>query len=118
MGKIEKLEKLQKLKESGAITEQEFNTEKEKLMSDKNTSNKKIKVMIAIIALILVIVGGIFAVYYFTNNNTQISTNENTVTEDGFDSLYETYDIDPDSENVQDFLDAIEEGLGITLEEV
>lgn len=40
------------------------------------------------------------------------------VTEDGFDSLYETYDIDPDSENVQDFLDAIEEGLGITLEEV
>ncbi len=85
MGKIEKLEKLQKLKESGAITEQEFNTEKEKLMSDKNTSNKKIKVMIAIIALILVIVGGIFAVYYFTNNNTQISTNENTVTEDGFE---------------------------------
>ncbi len=40
------------------------------------------------------------------------------VTEDGFDSLYEEYSIDPDSENVQDFIDAIEEGLGVTLEEV
>ena len=40
------------------------------------------------------------------------------VTEDGFDSLYEEYNIDSDSENVQDFIDAIEDGLGVTLEEV
>ena len=32
--------------------------------------------------------------------------------------IYEEYSIDPDSENVQDFIDAIEEGLGVTLEEV
>ena len=40
------------------------------------------------------------------------------VTEEGFDSLYDTYDIDPESENIQDFIDAVEEGLGVTLEEV
>ena len=40
------------------------------------------------------------------------------VTEEGFDSLYDTYNIDPESENIQDFIDAVEEGLGVTLEEV
>lgn len=39
-------------------------------------------------------------------------------TEEGFESIYETYDIDPDSDNIQDVIDAIEDGLGITLKEV
>lgn len=87
MGKIEKLEKLQKLKESGAITEQEFNTEKEKLMNKKQANNKKVKVAIAIIIIIILIAGGIFAVYYFNNNTEQTSTNKNdiTSTENGFE---------------------------------
>ena len=81
MGKIEKIEKLQKLKESGAITEQEFNAEKEKLINNKRTNNKKIKVIIAIMVLVILIAGGIFATYYFNNNSTETSTNENNATE-------------------------------------
>ena len=89
MGKIEKIEKLQKLKESGAITEQEFNAEKEKLMNNKGSNSKKIKVTIAIIILVVLIAGGIFAAYYFANNkNTQTKSNESNAIEtkeDGFE---------------------------------
>lgn len=90
MGKIEKIEKLQKLKESGAITEQEFNSEKEKLMNNKNTNNKKVKVIITIIIIVLLIAGGIFAVYYFNNHSKETNLNENNATktetkEDGFE---------------------------------
>ena len=85
MGKIEKIEKLQKLKESGAITEQEFNAEKEKLMNNKGKNNKKIRVIIAIIVLIVLIAGGIFAIYYFNNNSTEINSNESNESEgEGF----------------------------------
>ena len=87
MGKIEKIEKLQKLKESGAITEQEFNAEKEKLMNNKSTNNKKIKVIIAIIVLVVLITGGIFAIYYFNSNSTETMSNKSNeiTTEDGFE---------------------------------
>ena len=87
MGKIEKIEKLQKLKESGAITEQEFNAEKEKLMNNKSTNNKKIKVIIAIIVLVVLITGGIFAIYYFNSNSTETISNKSNeiTTEDGFE---------------------------------
>lgn len=88
MGKLEKLEKLQKLKENGTITEQEFNTEKEKLMSNKNINNKRVKVIIAVIIILVLIIGGAFAVYYFTNNkSTETSSNESneTTSEDGFE---------------------------------
>ena len=36
MGKYEELERLHKLKESGVITEEEFNTEKRKILSEDN----------------------------------------------------------------------------------
>ena len=88
MGKLEKLEKLQKLKENGTITEQEFNTEKEKLMSNKNINNKRVKVIIAVIIILVLIIGGAFAVYYFTNNkSTETSSNESGTaeTEEGFE---------------------------------
>lgn len=88
MGKLEKLEKLQKLKENGTITEQEFNTEKEKLMSNKNINNKRVKVIIAVIIILVLIIGGAFAVYYFTNNkSTETSSNESNTaeTEEGFE---------------------------------
>ncbi len=39
MGKLEDLEKLQKLKESGVITEEEFNTEKAKILGGDNSNN-------------------------------------------------------------------------------
>lgn len=82
MGKIEKLEKLQKLKESGAITEQEFNAEKEKLMNSKNTNNKKMNVIIVIIVLVILIAAGIFAVYYFNNNSKETNSNKSNITDE------------------------------------
>ncbi len=40
------------------------------------------------------------------------------VTEEGFDSLYEVHNIDPDSDNVDQLIEAIEESFGVTLKEV
>lgn len=41
MGKYEELEKLQKLKEDGILTEQEFETEKQKILNEDNSTEKK-----------------------------------------------------------------------------
>ncbi len=41
MGKIDDLEKLQKLKESGALTEDEFKIEKQKILDSDNPNNNK-----------------------------------------------------------------------------
>ena len=80
---IEKLEKLQELKEKGILSEEEFYVEKEKLMSNKNTKNKKNKVIIAILILIVLIVGGIFTIYYFINNrSTEGNLNEENITQE------------------------------------
>lgn len=40
------------------------------------------------------------------------------VTEKGFESLYEEQDIDPDSDNIDQFIDAIDEAFGVTLKKV
>ena len=60
MGNLEKLEKLQKLKESGAITDEEFKIEKEKLLNNTGNNNKKLigkitVVLINVIAIALII---------------------------------------------------------------
>lgn len=81
MGKLEKLEKLQKLKENGTITEQEFNIEKEKLVGDKSTNNKRVKIIVAIIIVLVLLVIGAFCIYYFINSNNEVSTTEDSNTE-------------------------------------
>ena len=40
MGKYEDLERLQKLKESGILTEEEFNTEKQKILNGEGNTEK------------------------------------------------------------------------------
>ena len=40
MGKVESLEKLKQLKESGAITDTEFQIEKSKILNDNTNENK------------------------------------------------------------------------------
>lgn len=67
MGKLEKLEQLQKLKESGSLTEEEFKQEKEKLLGGENKKSKKAIIIILIVALLVCIAGGI---YYFTSNKS------------------------------------------------
>lgn len=67
MGKLEKIDKLQKMKESGALTEEEFNNTKNKLLNDEKSEDKKIGdikfwifsgVVIGISLIIIIIVGG------------------------------------------------------------
>lgn len=67
MGKLEKLEQLQKLKECGSLTDEEFKQEKEKLLSGENKKSKKAIIIILIVALLVCIAGGI---YYFTSNKS------------------------------------------------
>lgn len=71
MDKYKKVEQLQKLKDSGTITEQEFNAEKEKILNTEMKGNKNKKVIgiiILSIIVIIVIVGAI--IYTIKNNNT------------------------------------------------
>ena len=55
MSKIDELEKLQKLKESGALSEEEFITEKNKLLQGKMRKKKLPKWLDVIITVIIVI---------------------------------------------------------------
>ena len=66
MGKYEVLEKIQKLKESGAITEAEFEKEKERILKADNeniqNSNRKKKkggkgILAGIIIVVIIIIG-------------------------------------------------------------
>lgn len=74
MGKLEKLEQLQKLKDTGSLTDEEFKIEKEKLLNKKESNNKKTKVIIAILIIIALLVGGGIGIYYITNNKTAPTT--------------------------------------------
>ena len=79
MEELDKLEKLQKLKENGTITEQEFNMEKEKIINNKKI-NKKIIITVIVIILVLIVISA----YYIINN--VITTKENINTENkGFE---------------------------------
>ncbi len=68
MGKLEKIEQLQKLKDNGSITDEEFNKEKEKIL-DKGKSGNKIIILsiICIVAVVIAIIG--FFVYNNPNKN-------------------------------------------------
>ena len=63
MDKYKEIEKLQKLRESGGLTEEEFNTEKEKILnSEKNSKESK---KLAYCVLIIIIVSIILVAVYF-----------------------------------------------------
>ena len=78
MGKIEKIEKLQKLKESGSLTEEEFKIEKEKIL---NNEVKDIKIsfnavlVIIIIVTLIICIGGL--IWYFGLQQKEIGQTEN-----------------------------------------
>jgi len=59
MNKIDKLERLQKLKESGALTNEEFETEKQKILdvnNQKANKNNRVKIILIIIFLTIVLI--------------------------------------------------------------
>lgn len=69
MGKFEDLEKLQKLKETGVLTEEEFNQQKQNVLNAKNITHKKIGLtkifyIISGIMLVLSIIVGFLKNYY------------------------------------------------------
>ncbi len=82
MTKYEELEKLQKLKESGTITEMEFEQEKQKILNSKvNEENNKIKrskifFIITIIGVIITILGVIIYKCYYDNVYYDIAYND------------------------------------------
>lgn len=78
MGKLDNLERLQKLKEAGAISAQDFEKEKDKILNSK--ISKKIKILLLILTII--VVGGIIII--LLNKNTGIvnfSQKTNSITE-------------------------------------
>lgn len=76
MGKLEKLEQLQKLKESGSLTEEEFKQEKEKLLGGENKKSKKVIIIILTVVLLVCIVGGIY--YFISNKSVETSSSGNS----------------------------------------
>ena len=77
MGKLEKIERLQKLKENGSITEEEFNKEKEKILN-KDTSKNKIIIFSAILIIVVVIaIIGFFIYNNFIKSNIDSKNNDN-----------------------------------------
>lgn len=66
MNKIENLEKLQKLKAEGTITEEEFQKEKEQILNKKGKKNK-ILIFICILVILFIIAG---IVYFCITNKT------------------------------------------------
>lgn len=81
MDKFENLEKLQNLKESGAITEEEFQIEKQKILKEENTipskpfGNKKISITFFILSIILFVVTISFIAFsiYWSNEQDDAS---------------------------------------------
>ena len=71
MGKLEKIEQLQKLKENGSITEEEFNKEKEKLL---NNGTNKIIIVVAIL-IVAVIIAGICFYKFGSLNKEEVNKN-------------------------------------------
>lgn len=58
MGKYEDLERLQKLKESGVLTQAEFDAEKAKILNNENeqtSENKKLTGVFTILVIVIVI---------------------------------------------------------------
>ena len=92
MGKVEDLEKLQKLKNEGGLTEEEFNKEKTKILNNKTSKNK-----IIIIAVILVIVVIISLICFFMFNNTK----KNDVSNDKEENDTNTEELVTTSGNIQ-----------------
>lgn len=80
MGKLEKLEQLQKLKERGSLTEEEFKQEKEKLLSKENKNNNKTIVIVLLVVLLACI--GIGAFYFVTKNETTKTGSNETKQQD------------------------------------
>lgn len=78
MGKIEDLEKLQHLKEIGALTDEEFEKEKKIILSEtsQNTSSKvnkpKMKLWQIIIMIILIIVARLYNICYCRRSYQQL----------------------------------------------
>ena len=74
MEKLEKIEQLQKLKENGSITDEEFNKEKEKLLSK---GKNKTVIAFAILISIAIIVAICF--YVFSNTNKKDVNNKEEI---------------------------------------
>ena len=78
MGKIEDLEKLQHLKESGSLTDEEFEKEKRVILSEtsQNASNKvnksKMKLWQIVVMIILIIVARICNICYWRGSYKQL----------------------------------------------
>lgn len=83
---MKQIEKLQKLKESGALTEDEFKVEKEKILNSTVTTNKnshkasikKIGIILGIVVLVIVIGVVIFFVIKNKNNTEPTSSETNS----------------------------------------
>lgn len=68
MGKLDKIEQLQKLKEKGVLTDEEFKTEKEKLLNEKSKNGNKTITIVLLIVLLACI--GVGAFKFSTKNET------------------------------------------------
>lgn len=76
MGKIEDLEKLQKLKENKIITNEEFEIEKSKILNDTKDNNKQsnspIKIKFSYIVGIFVILALIIVIYLYIPKTVEV----------------------------------------------
>lgn len=83
MGKLEELDRLQKLKESGTLTVEEFEKEKAKILNKKGNRKKIAIIVMAILVAIFIIIGVILGIRINSgrNINEQISTNSNDIKE-------------------------------------
>ena len=96
MDKFENLEKLKKLKDSGAINEEEFQIEKQKILKEENTiqskpfGNKKISITFFILSIILLVITISFIAFsiYWSNEQDDASDDYGGKYEDYKDDRY------------------------------
>lgn len=106
MDKFEKLKKLNSLKESGTLSEEEFNKEKEKILNESETKkpkgNKKMSILFFILSgifLVLTISFALLSSYWYTDYdkaqmNYYMADNDYRSLKDSsyrYRSLYEEY---------------------------
>ena len=115
MGKLEKIDKLQKMKESGALTEEEFNNEKLKILNNEKNGSKDISVTIVLILIIVLVAIIMILMFRKKSNNGEnqlassilsskgIETTENLddlIEESNEDEMKETSKVNSESANV------------------
>lgn len=101
---IKEIENLQKLKESGALTEDEFKVEKEKILNsnvttNKNSDNSKIKKTFIILGIVVLVIIGVvifFVIKNKSNNSIETVSSSTKTTSSEIDNQVST-----DSSNIQ-----------------